>query len=361
LIFWDDIDSVRVIDSTQTDYYKWRKRWNSTQTGVLFQPYSQLKYRIGESLSITLGLHALYFSLTNSISAFEPRLGLKYDMRKRHRLSLGLGRHSQIQPSYMYFYQPGFGANSNSQINRNMGLTKSDHIVLGYEFTITKFFRAKTEVYYQRLFNIPIEKQSSSFSLVNTGAGFSRFFPGELENKGTARNYGWELTLERSLQKGYLFLFTASLFDSKYKGSDGVERNTDFNGKYAMNILGSKEWKTSENSSFTLGLKATTAGGRWYGPADIMKSNNARDLVFIDSLRNTQQFKPYFRLDIKLKYRLNRAKLTHEIGLDLVNVLNTKNVLSLTYAPDLTGDPNKSIRQEYQLGFLPLFYYRLDF
>jgi len=44
-----------------------------------------------------------------------------------------------------------------------------------------------------------------------------------------------------------------------------------------------------------------------------------------------------------------------------VNVLDTRNVLSLTYAPDENNDPNESIRKEYQLGRLPLFYYRIAF
>ncbi|HRD53264.1 MAG TPA: hypothetical protein PKY96_11515 [Flavobacteriales bacterium] len=49
----------------------------------------------------------------------------------------------------------------------------------------------------------------------------------------------------------------------------------------------------------------------------------------------------------------------HELGLDLVNVTGQQNILTLTYAPDHpSGDP---IREEYQLGFLPLFYYKVEF
>ena len=111
----------------------------------------------------------------------------------------------------------------------------------------------------------------------------------------------------------------------------------------------------------SLGGKLTAVGGKWYGPADIMESNLQRELVVVDSLRNTRQFRDYFRADIKVNYRLNTKKITHEIGIDLVNVLDTRNVLSLTYAPDENNDPNESIRKEYQLGRLPLFYYRIAF
>ncbi|WP_373522118.1 hypothetical protein, partial [Aquiflexum sp.] len=62
-------------------------------------------------------------------------------------------------------------------------------------------------------------------------------------------------------------------------------------------------------------------------------------------------------------YRINTKKLSHEIALDLINILGTKNVLNLTWAPnDIENpDPEKSIIQNYQLGFLPIFYYKIDF
>ena len=74
---------------------------------------------------------------------------------------------------------------------------------------------------------------------------------------------------------------------------------------------------------------------------------------------NEQQFQDYFRADIKINYKLNTKKLTHEIGLDLVNVFGIENILGITYAP--TPDEPQRITTSKQLGFLPLFYYRIDF
>jgi hypothetical protein len=195
---------------------------------------------------------------------------------------------------------------------------------------------------------------------VNTGTGFSRFFPDSLQNSGTAYNYGMEFTLERFFVKGYYFLTTVSLFESKYKGSDGVLRNTDFNGQYAWNVLFSKEFKVGNAKFIDFGSKVTQLGGRWYGPADTLLSNQQKEFVVQDGARNTLRFDNYFRLDFKVNYKINKAKVTHEIALDLVNALNTKNVLKLTYAP---GDPTaiNNVRPEYQLGRLPLFYYKLEF
>ena len=95
--------------------------------------------------------------------------------------------------------------------------------------------------------------------MLNTGARFNTELEDNLINKGTGTNYGLELTVEKFFSKGYYGLFTSSIFDSKYTGSDGVERNTAFNGKYVYNILTGKEWnvragkrnKTSIDFKFT--------------------------------------------------------------------------------------------------------------
>ncbi len=362
VFFWNYADSIRVLDTTAINYYGFHHRWGSTDQGVLVQPFIQWKWKLNDAWTVNAGIHNQYFTLNNSQSWLEPRLGVKYVTKKGHSLSLGVGRHSQLQPTYLYFYQPYSDENgSPAQINRDMGFTQSDHLILAYDKIIGKVLRLKVETYYQQLSNIPVTENATSFSLVNTGAGFSRFFPDSLTNSGTGRNYGVEVTLEKFFSKGYFFLISASLFESFYTGSDGVERDTDFNGNYAWNVLVGKEWGFTENLSLVTGAKVTMAGGRRYGPADIDASNAAREIVYVDNLRNTLQFEDYFRADLKLNLKWNRRKVTHELGVDLVNITGQKNVLSLTYAPDESNDPNASIRKDYQLGFLPIFFYRIDF
>ncbi|MCR9066562.1 MAG: TonB-dependent receptor, partial [Cytophagales bacterium] len=275
-----------------------------------------------------------------------------------NKLSLATGLHSQMQSPYTYFYGESLQNENSDYLNHEMGLTKSWHFVLGYNKLLAKNMRLMIETYYQKLFNIPIETDpASSFSMVNSGAGFSRIFPEELVNEGTGRNYGVELTLEKFFSDGFYFLTTASLFDAKYKGADGVLRNTDFNGKYAFNALFAKEIKF-KRSALSLGAKFTAVGGRWYGPVDEAASEAAQEIIYQDADRNTLQFDAYKRLDGKIDYKINRRGLTHTIAIDLVNPLGIQNILSLSYAPQPDGT---FIKQEYQLGFLPVFFYRVNF
>ena len=338
----------------------WRVRWDARVSAVQLQPYAQVRLRFNEQWTVTLGITALYNSINaNSLSPIEPRLGLSYAPDARQRFSAGYGLHSQMQPGYLLFYGATTNGHDPQEQNKGIGFTRTHHWVLGYERRLGRRIRLKAEAYYQWLFDVPVSVAPSSFSLVNTGAGFERFFPDSLHNKGTGYNQGIELTLEHAFTKGWYGLFTASLFDAQYRGSDGVWRNTSFNGKHAFNLVLAREFTTKKKSVISIGTKLTYAGGRWYGPVDRDASAAAQDVVYVDSLVNTKQFRPYFRADLKLGYRWNRPKVMHELGLDLINVTGQQNILTLSYAPEHpSGDP---IREEYQLGFLPLFYYKVEF
>lgn len=357
------IDSARaIIPATEGNVHldDWRLRWDTTATTTQLQPFVQLKHRFSERFTITIGANSFHSSINrNSTSPIEPRFGASLDLGNSQRLAFGYGLHSQLQPRYLYYYGEESPGGDPRESNRDMGFTKSHHLVLGYDRMVGKNVRLKSEIYYQYVFNIPVSVKPSSFSLVNTGAGFERFFPDSLQNTGIGRNMGLELTIEHSFRKGYYFLFTGSLFDAQYRGSDHIWRNTSFNGRYAINALFAREFTLKKGSAITIGTKLTYTGGRWYGLVDRTASDAAQELVYLDHSVNSLQFRPYFRADLKLGYRWNRPKVMHEFSLDLINISDQRNILTLTYAPgNATGEP---IREEYQLGTLPIFFYKIEF
>ena len=352
----DQIDSV-LVNLDSPDIYQ--VRWDYNGSAMLVQPFIQWKWRVNENMDVSAGLHAQYFSLSNSLSPAEPRIAMKYRMKGNQSISAGAGMHSQIQPIYTYT----FDKNGNGDYyNKNMDFTRSLHTVFGYDKFFDKGFSIKTEAYYQHLYNVPVEVTPSSFSMINMGSGFSRIFANELQNTGTGFNYGLELTIQKYFDKSFFFLFSGTMYESKYKGSDNILRNTSFNGNYVANILVGKEFKISKNQVFGLGGKCTVAGGKRYGLVDVIKTNADKELFFKDSLFNDLQFADYFRVDFKISWRMDTKKISHEIGLDLVNILNTKNLLSLAYAPRLDPtDMSEPTAERTQLGFLPIFYYKIDF
>jgi hypothetical protein len=345
----------------------WQNRENFNASTDLMQAYVQYKYRPSDVLTFTGGIHAQYLS-HNQSSAIEPRVGMRWAVSNNDVITAGYGLHSEMQPLYQYFAHDT-ASPPNVMKNYNVGFTRSHHFVIGYDKTLSKQLRMRLETYYQYLFDVPIEtKAGSSYSALDQGSGYSRYFPDTLKNKGTGYNYGLELTLEKSFSHGYYFLFTASLFDSRAKGNDGVYRPTDYDTKYALNLLGGYERKLGTYSTLTTGMKITYIGGKLYSPVNDSLSNLYGDAVVVDSQRNNFQFKPYFRTDLKVGVRFNSKRVTHELALDLVNVFNTKNILSVSYSYGayqygLTQNKGNAggFYYQYQLGFLPIFYYRLDF
>ena len=70
----------------------------------------------------------------------------------------------------------------------------------------------------------------------------------------------------------------------------------------------------------------------------------------------TLQFDPYIRIDVRLSFKHNAKKVTHEIAFDIQNIANRKNVLLYQY-----NNRTSQIETEYQLGIFPVALYRIEF
>ncbi|MEM1357647.1 MAG: TonB-dependent receptor [Bacteroidota bacterium] len=352
-------DSTRTLDGIEQTLAPWRTRWD-TETGFIYlQPYVQTKLKLSQSWQFTAGLTATYASINdNSLSPVEPRLGASFTPKEGISYNLGIGLHSQLQPLYLYYFGDSTVNDQLQLENQGLGLARSWHFVLGHDRMLAPALRLKVETYFQWLSDLGIGQGATSYSLANSGTGFNRLFPPPLINGGNGRNYGVGLSLEKFLAKNYYFLITGSLFDSEYRAGDGVWRNTTYNGNYALNLLATKSFPFKNGSRFDLSAKYTRAGGRRYGPVDHTASARQAEIVFEDAGVNSLQFRDYTRFDLRFAFHLNRPKVTHEFAVDLVNVFDTRNILGLTYAPN---NPNQPIREENQLGRLPIFYWKLDF
>lgn len=321
---------------------------------ALLRGFVQWQHKFSDNFLINAGISDQFFLLNNS-NAIEPRIGLKYSITRKQALSLGGGLHSQLQPIYIYF-ATDTTKNNRVETNKNLDYTRAAHAVLAYDNNFAEHFRIKTEVYYQYIFNAPVKNYPDYFSVLNLGADFNSPNVSNLVSTGTGYNYGLEVTLEKFYNKGYYFLFTGSVFESKYTGSDGVLRNTAFNGNYVFNLLGGKEFKIKQNHILSFDIRGTYSGGKRYTPIDLDASIANNSEVRDVSQAYTQQYSNYFRLDVKPGYRFNKKKVTHEFSIDIQNVTRNLNVFQQTY--DIT---NKTIKTDYQLRFFVIPQYRVLF
>lgn len=329
---------------------------NTQAYSGMVQGFFQWQHRFNEAWSATLGLHHQYYVLNGS-SQLEPRLGLRYQYSQWGSFHMGYGLHSQLQPIPVYFLESEREGESLGRTNKELDFTKSHHLVGGYQYQLTPDIRLKTEMYYQQLYDVAVEQRPGSFSMLNAGADFVVPAVDSLVNTGLGRNYGLEITLEKSFSQSSYFLLTASLFDSKYRGSDKQWRNTAFNSQYVFNGLYGKEWMLgSQNKVLSLDLKSTYAGGQYITPIDLEASREAQREVLQRDMAFSVKNPAYFRTDLKINFRINQRKLTHEWGLDIQNLFNTQNIFRQIYNP-----LSKQIVESYQLGILPIPQYRLTF
>lgn len=320
------------------------------------QSFISWKHRFNERLSMVAGLHYMYFDLSKSQS-FEPRIALDYEFSRRQYLTAGCGVHSRLEPITTYFTNSNTATNEIVIANTDLEPTKARHYVLGYKNRMSSKFLGMIEIYYQHLYEVPVENDvNSSYSTINV----SNWFPNKLlVNEGTGENYGIELTLERYFTKNYYFLITSSFYQSKYTAFDGVQRNSRFNGNYIGNLLVGREFllgkKKNKVKLLSVNLKLSYAGGQYYTPIDLKSSIDQG--TWVDSPdAYSEKGEDIFQMNFAISYRVERKKTSQIIKLDALNATNNQAKIYPYYDSE-----SETIRYETQLGILPNLSYIIEF
>lgn len=298
------------------------------------------------------GLHYAHFALSSD-NSLEPRLGLTYYLPKDQILTLGFGLHSRNESLPVYFAEQELADGSIYRPNLSLEMTRSMHYILGYEKMFGSDIQLKTEAYYQYIGNLAVP--------TNPGKYWAPIYGGinqgdTLANIGEGRNYGLELTLQKFFTKGYYFLFSSSLFDSKYKPADGNWYDTKFNLGFINNLVGGKEFMWGSHRMVGLNLRMIWSGGRRILSVDLPASIEQGQAVYKDHDIFSKQARDYFRIDLGLKLHFFREKTEHVLSLDIQNLTNRQNVLAEVYNPE-----TQSIDEYPMTGFIPIFNYRLEF
>ncbi len=320
-----------------------------------WQAYGQWKHKLNEKWVLNLGLHSQYFALNESIT-LEPRLGLQWNFTDGQSLSFGAGVHSRLEDMSIYMARQLQANGSYTQPNRDLLPTRAIHYVIGYDRFLNENLRLKTEVYYQYLYDVPVwNEPNSTESTINFAGGYTT---DDLINKGTGSNLGLELTLERFFANHFYYMFTSSVFDSKYQALSPKTFDSRYNANYRFSLLGGKEYKVGKQDKnlFSLNLKGIWSGGNRYTPINLQQSVIAGEEVVYEDRRFESQVPDYLRLDMTSSYRINREKVAHIISLQVQNITNRENIFDYYY-----DEETQQIETEYQFGLLPILKYRIEF
>jgi hypothetical protein len=164
-----------------------------------------------------------------------------------------------------------------------------------------------------------------------------------------------DLSLEYSDDNGWHSMINTSLFQSKYSGSDGIWRNTTWNGNYIFNAIIGKHIRIGEHK-LSFNLKTNWTGGRRYTPIDLKASQEAGQTVRYYDRAFPKGIRTISRWILKL------VTLCH-LAAHLMNLCLISKILPIDkmcfyekYSPS-----SGQIKTIYQLDFFPVFQYRIFF
>jgi len=325
---------------------------NASGFSTVISAYSSSSINLTNNLLMNIGINSQIFTLNNHYT-IEPRLGFRQQLSKNKSIGLAYGLHSRLEKLNYYFNNSL--STGEMAVNKDLDFTKAQHLVLSYDQHITDLIHFKIEPYFQQLFSVPVIADSS-FSFINLQNDL--FFGEKLQNTGEGRNYGLDLTLEKYISKGYYYLFTASLFNSEYKGGDHVWRGTRFNRNYVFNFLMGKEWQMGKKNQNTLSVNTrfTYQGGNRYSPVNEAASHIAKDIVYDETKAFEMQSEPSLNVHFTASYRVNKKKSSREIALKILNV---------TGQPDFKGYQynliNNRIDKDLASVLIPNLSYKIEF
>jgi len=320
------------------------------------------KHRLNDNITIVTGFHNMNV-LLNHKSTLEPRFAVNWKINKKNSINAGYGKHSSMESVHNYFAKVALSDGTVVEPNQDLDLLKADHFVIGYENKFSKNMRAKIEIYYQHLYNLPVENNDTSYyATINEGVNF-RYV--DLVNKGKGENYGIELTIERFFDKNYYFMFNASLFSSTYKSLENIERNTQYNSNYLINLLAGKEFGKmgkKENQTLNLNAKVFFGGGQKIipllrDPQGNLAVNPATNQFWDYDKAYANKLQDMYQITLSASYKWNKTKATHELFINLDNITNTQSKISEYY--DETKDD--SVGYIKQFGLFPNVMYRVYF
>ncbi len=282
--------------------------------------YNSSLIGLSNTVDLSVGINSQMMTLNDELTV-EPRAAIRWKASVKNSFALAYGLHSRMEKMDVYMVrEKGTGI----LVNKDLRFAKAHHLTLTYDYKIGDDMHLKIEPYVQFLYDVPVIADSS-YSVLNR---ITFYVEDPLVNKGKGRNIGVDITFEKYLTKGLYYMFTSSLFNSRYCGGDGVWHNTRFNRNFIVNGLIGKEWMIGGNRQNILGvnLKLTLQGGERYSPVDEKATMADPDKVvqYDETKAFSKQLSPMFLANYSISYKINKKKVSHEFAIQSANATGSK-------------------------------------
>jgi hypothetical protein len=302
---------------------------NIRQTGDRFNIYLQDNMALGKKINFKLG-GRLNYALNLSKIYFEPRVSMSVDLGRFWKVNAAWGLYNQfITKSSVVDDNENYRYIWTVCNNEDIPVLAAEHFVLGLAMHKETFIFS-LEGYYKYTEGLTRYKFSQQFQIQEIFTGKSRTYGADLMLKKDF--HGHSAWVAYSLSK------TEELFeyfkDQTYKRSPQDQHHEL---KLAL-LLNFDPFYFSSDYVF----------GSGFPPSNYQKNNNITDLT-------------YSRWDVSFIYKFLNKKLKGEIGLSVLNVLNTENIKYESFEKIPNNQTNDINIYTEAMPITPALYFKMSY
>lgn len=307
----------------------------------LFAQYSDILFK---RFRLSLGIRGDYFSEINTNYYVSPRFALSYMLSDVASINFAAGIYHQ-SPSYIWL--------ASVPSNKNLNAVRVNQFVLGYDRKLREDVRIKLEGFYKDYRDYPASLLRPYLVLANTGAGyggsddnFSSFGLEPLNNGGKGEVHGVEFSVQKkSSNIPHYGILSITWSEAYFTALDGVRRIGNYDQKWIINLSAgyvfNNKWETSFKFRFTSG-----------NPFTPFNNDGTQSVLNY----NSQRFKPFHSLDIRVDRRWDFERFALITYLDIQNIYNNKNSNTIRF------DYRKGeVDNQSSIGLLPSIGVSLEF
>lgn len=308
-----------------------------SSAGIVLSPYLDWRYQI-KKLNLHLGWRASsYLGWLDEKTYSEPRLAISYLAKKKTIFGAEYNVTTQIPSPYVPALRPRRAKQYSLFWNQKLGDDR----------------KLVFQIYQQDLEQL---SGSGARSAINQ---LEVILP-DTDATTQGRTQGLELSFQQFANGGWWYVLSSSLFDARYLNEQDEWVKTRFAQDFAAALTFGKEWSGQDQQErtnrFGFNIAARLNGGLRSAPIILDASRAARTTVFDYSAGFTEQLPDYFRTDLRIYYQKNHAKWSSMLSLDIQNVSGQQNTAYQYYDRFLD-----TVETRYQLEFIPILSYRLNF
>ena len=296
-----------------------------------FANYMKLKYSLSKRLILEPGMRINLYDVYSDSIFPDLRFGMKYLLNDNRYLNFSVGNYHQFIATFQDDYNPNI-LDQWIAVDNSVSPAKSSQIVLGYEEYIKDLYKIQVEGYYKDIKNLFTFEESRA----TTDEAISDSVLSDIVTPSDGYAYGLELFAQK--MSGRLSGWLAYTFSVSRKSMNSIfyekeeEYYNSWDRTHSFSALGNYIF----NSKWDMNWKLSLQSGQAYTPIigyynQILPEGPDEVYRTIPGTRNSARYSPYSRLDLGIVYHTNLFGSKMDIYVQVINVLNRKNIFRKSY------------------------------